>query len=127
MERVGDRLLTRQTPGTMSLPCPASARAMSGPLSVMLIDNGYRVLFARTTDLVQKLQTARQELSLAAAIEKLDKYHLLNRRKRRHRRAQRHQPLPTRRIFWPLALGLRVIRRANASPTCEPQTAKIRK
>jgi hypothetical protein len=35
------------------------------------------VLFARTTDLVQKLQSARQELSLAATIEKLDKYDLL--------------------------------------------------
>ena len=27
-----------------------------------MIDAGYRVLFARTTDLVQQLQTARQEL-----------------------------------------------------------------
>ena len=35
------------------------------------------MLFARTGDLVQKLQSARQELSLAVAIEKLDKYHLL--------------------------------------------------
>ncbi|MBF0394817.1 MAG: ATP-binding protein [Alphaproteobacteria bacterium] len=42
-----------------------------------LIEGGYRVLFARTSDLVQRLQTARQELALAAAIDKLDKYHLL--------------------------------------------------
>ena len=42
-----------------------------------MIDAGYRVLFTRTTDLVQQLQTARQELKLATAIEKLDKYHLL--------------------------------------------------
>ena len=42
-----------------------------------MIDAGYRVLFTRTTDLVQQLQTARQDLKLANAIEKLDKYHLL--------------------------------------------------
>src|SRR3954447_7160774 len=42
-----------------------------------LVQNGYRVLFTRTTDLVQRLQQARQALSLESAIEKLDKYHLL--------------------------------------------------
>ncbi len=42
-----------------------------------LVENGYRVLFTRTTDLVQKLQQARQTLQLEAAIAKLDKYHLL--------------------------------------------------
>lgn len=33
-----------------------------------LIDNGYRVLFTRTTDLVQKLQAARRDLSLPARL-----------------------------------------------------------
>jgi len=42
-----------------------------------LVENGYRVLFTRTTELVQRLQTARQALSLESAIEKLDKYHLI--------------------------------------------------
>jgi len=42
-----------------------------------LVENGYRVLFARTTDLVQKLQQARKELVLESAIAKLDKFHLL--------------------------------------------------
>lgn len=42
-----------------------------------LVENGFRVLFTRTTDLVQRLQTARQDLALAAAIDKLDKYDLL--------------------------------------------------
>jgi len=42
-----------------------------------LIENGYRVLFTRTTDIVQKLQAARQALQLEAAIGKLDKYDLL--------------------------------------------------
>ncbi len=42
-----------------------------------LIENGWRVFFARTTDLVQRLQVARRELALESAIAKLDKYHLL--------------------------------------------------
>jgi hypothetical protein len=37
------------------------------------------VLFTRTTDLVQRLQVARQNLSLETTIEKLDKYHLIDR------------------------------------------------
>ncbi len=39
--------------------------------------NGWRVLFARTSDLVQKLQLARRELALEAAIARLDRFHLL--------------------------------------------------
>ncbi len=35
------------------------------------------MLFTRTTDLVQKLQVARRDLALEAAINRLDKYHLL--------------------------------------------------
>ena len=42
-----------------------------------LIENGWRVLFTRTTDLVQRLQAARRELALEAAINRLDKHHLL--------------------------------------------------
>jgi DNA replication protein DnaC len=42
-----------------------------------LIENGWRVLFTRTTDLVQKLQGARRELGLEAAIDRLDRFHLL--------------------------------------------------
>ena len=39
--------------------------------------NGWRVLFMRTSDLVQRLQIARRELVLESALAKLDKYHLL--------------------------------------------------
>ncbi len=46
-------------------------------VGLALIENGWRVLFTRTTDLVQKLQLARRELTLEAAISRLDKYHLL--------------------------------------------------
>src|SRR5919202_456538 len=42
-----------------------------------LIDNGYRVLFTRTTDLVQKLQAARRDLALPAMLAKLDKFDCL--------------------------------------------------
>jgi len=42
-----------------------------------LIDRGFRVLFMRTSDLVQKLQVARRELRLPAEITKLDRFDLL--------------------------------------------------
>jgi DNA replication protein DnaC len=42
-----------------------------------LVENGWRVLFARTTDLVQRLQVARRELALESAIAKLHRYDLL--------------------------------------------------
>lgn len=42
-----------------------------------LIDNGYRVMFTRTTDLVQKLQAARRDLMLPATLAKLDKFDCL--------------------------------------------------
>ena len=50
---------------------------LAAAIGLALIENGWRVLFTRTTDLVQKLQLARRELALEAAIEKLNKYHLL--------------------------------------------------
>jgi DNA replication protein DnaC len=50
---------------------------LAAALGFALIERGWRVLFARTTDLVQKLQIARRDLALEAAIAKLDKYHLL--------------------------------------------------
>ena len=50
---------------------------LGAALGLALVENGWRVLHTRTTDLVQKLQTARRALQLEAAIAKLDKYHLL--------------------------------------------------
>ena len=50
---------------------------LAGALGLALVQNGRRVLFMRTTDLVQRLQVARRELGLEAAITKLDKYQLL--------------------------------------------------
>ena len=50
---------------------------LAAALGLALVENGWRVLFTRTTDLVQRLQIARRDLALEAAIAKLDKYHLL--------------------------------------------------
>ena len=50
---------------------------LGSAIGLALIQNGYRVLFTRTTDLVQKLQQARRDLALESAIAKLDKFHLL--------------------------------------------------
>lgn len=50
---------------------------LAAAIGLALVENGWRVLFCRTSDLVQKLQAARRELALDAAIAKLDKYHLL--------------------------------------------------
>jgi hypothetical protein len=50
---------------------------LAAALGLALVQNGRRVLFIRTTDLVQRLQVARRDLELEAAINKLDKYQLL--------------------------------------------------
>jgi DNA replication protein DnaC len=65
--------------GTILLfgPSGSGKSHLSAAFGHALIENGYRVLFTRTTDLVQRLQQARQALSLESAIEKLDKYHLI--------------------------------------------------
>jgi DNA replication protein DnaC len=50
---------------------------LASAIGLALIENGWRVLFTRTTDLVQKLQVARRELALEAAIDRLDRFDLL--------------------------------------------------
>ena len=50
---------------------------LAAALGLALIENGWKVLFTRTTDLVQKLQVARRELALEAAINRLDRFDLL--------------------------------------------------
>ena len=58
-------------------PPGAGKSHLAAALGLALIENGRRVLFVRTTELVQKLQIARRDLVLEAAITKLDKYQLL--------------------------------------------------
>jgi len=50
---------------------------LAAAIGLALIENGWRILFTRTTDLVQKLQVARRELNLEAAINRLDRFDLL--------------------------------------------------
>ena len=50
---------------------------LGAAIGLALVEDGWRVLFARTTDLVQRLQVARRELTLESAIAKLDRYDLL--------------------------------------------------
>ena len=50
---------------------------MAAGLGLRLVENGFRVLYQRTANLVQKLQVARRDLALEGAIRKLYKYHLL--------------------------------------------------
>ena len=45
---------------------------LSSAIGLALLEKGWRVLFARTSDLVQRLQVARRELALEGAIQRLD-------------------------------------------------------
>jgi len=58
-------------------PPGAGKSHLAAAIGLALVENGWRVLFTRTTDLVQRLQVARRELALESAIARLDKYHLL--------------------------------------------------
>lgn len=42
-----------------------------------MIDAGYRVLFTRTGEIVQKLQVARQSLQLPSALARLDAFDVI--------------------------------------------------
>src|SRR5215218_4792661 len=73
----GDSWLEKGANLLMFGPPGGGKSHLAAALGLALVENGWRVLFTRTTDLVQKLQTARRDLQLEAAIAKLDKYHLL--------------------------------------------------
>ena len=66
----GANLLLFGTPG-------GGKSHLAAAIGLGLVENGWRVLFMRTTDLVQRLQVARRELALESALAKLDKYDLL--------------------------------------------------
>ena len=50
---------------------------LASAIGLALVENGYRVLFTRTTDLVQRMQVSRRELALESLIVRLDQHHLL--------------------------------------------------
>ena len=73
----GDRWLDQGANLIMVGPPGGGKSHLATAIGLALVENGFRVLYARTTDLVQRLQIARRELALEAAIRKLDKHHLL--------------------------------------------------
>jgi len=73
----GDSWLEQGANVIMFGPPGGGKSHLAAALGMALVENGWRVLFTRTTDLVQKLQLARRNLDLEAALAKLDKYHLL--------------------------------------------------
>jgi DNA replication protein DnaC len=75
-----DRRSAPRTPDTRHCDAgsPGGGKShLSAALGLALVENGWRVIFARTTDLVQRLQVARRELALENTIAKLDRYDLL--------------------------------------------------
>lgn len=73
----GDRWLAEGANAILFGPPGGGKSHLAAGIGLALVENGYRVLYTRTTDLVQRLQVARRELTLESAIDKLDKYHLL--------------------------------------------------
>ena len=64
------RCLAETTRIPLFWPAGGGKSHLAAASGFALIENGWRVLFARTTDLVQKLQIARRDLVLEAAIAK---------------------------------------------------------
>lgn len=73
----GDRWLDEGANLILFGPPGGGKSHLAAAIGLALVENGYRVLYTRTTDLVQRLQVARRELTLETAINKLNKYHLL--------------------------------------------------
>jgi DNA replication protein DnaC len=73
----GDRWLDEGANLILFGPPGVGKSHLAAAIGFALVEHGWRVLYTRTTDLVQRLQVARRELTLEAAIDKLNKYHLL--------------------------------------------------
>ena len=73
----GDSWLAKGANVLMFGPPGGGKSHLAAAIGLALIENGWRVLFTRTTDLVRKLQVARRELQLEAALAKLAKFDLL--------------------------------------------------
>ena len=73
----GDSWLAKGANVLMFGPPGGGKSHLAAAIGLAQIENGWRVMFTRTTDLVQRLQVARHELQLEAAIARLDKFDLL--------------------------------------------------
>ena len=58
-------------------PPGAGKSHLASAMGLALVEQGKRVMFTRTTDLVQRLQMAHRELRLESVLEKLNRYDLL--------------------------------------------------
>ena len=58
-------------------PPGAGKSHLASAIGLALVESGYRVFFSRTTDLAQRLQVARRDLTLENLLAKLDRYHLM--------------------------------------------------
>ena len=73
----GDAWLPRGANLILFGPPGAGKSHLASAIGRALVENGYRVLFTRTTELVQQMQRARRDLSLANLLRRLDRYQLL--------------------------------------------------
>jgi DNA replication protein DnaC len=73
----GDAWLERGANVILFGPPGGGKSHLASAIGLALLEQGWRVLFTRTTDLVQKLQVARRELALEAVIQRLDRFDLL--------------------------------------------------
>lgn len=73
----GDAWLERGANLILIGPPGGGKSHLASAIGLGLLEKGWRVLFMRTTDLVQKLQVARRELALEAAIHRLERFDLL--------------------------------------------------
>ena len=73
----GDTWLDKGANLIMFGPPGGGKSHLAAAIGLALVERGRRVMFTRTSELVQKLQVARRELSLESAINRLDRYHLL--------------------------------------------------
>ena len=73
----GDAWLTQGANCLIFGPPGAGKSHLASAIGLALVENGYRVFFTRTTDLVQRMQVARRELALESLLARLDRYHLV--------------------------------------------------
>src|SRR5580658_959314 len=73
----GDSWLEKGATILLFGPPGAGKSHLGSAIGHALIDAGYRVLSTRTSELVQKLQAARQALQLPSALAKLDRFALI--------------------------------------------------
>ncbi|WP_323072370.1 IS21-like element helper ATPase IstB [Mycetohabitans endofungorum] len=73
----GDSWLEKGATVLVFGPPGAGKSHLGSGIGHALIDAGYRVLFTRTSEIVQKLQSARQSLQLPSALAKLERFDLI--------------------------------------------------